>query len=74
MIPRWGVFSPVAFCVIYPGFIVASLFSVLIVGPLGAEAAQYFQDLDLGALLARTCCCLHEPQTPRVFAGTRSKA
>ncbi len=54
---------------LYPGFIVASLVSVLIVGPLGADAAQYFQDLDLGGFL-RGLLLLHDPQTPRVFAGT----
>ncbi|MFM0243605.1 acyltransferase family protein [Paraburkholderia sediminicola] len=54
---------------LYPGFIVASLVSVLIVGPLGADAAQYFQDLDLGGFV-RGLLLLHDPQTPRVFAGT----
>ena len=54
---------------IYPGFIVASLFSVLVAGPLGAQAAQYFHDLDLIAFF-RGLLLLHEPHTPRVFAGT----
>ncbi|WP_429302908.1 acyltransferase family protein [Paraburkholderia sp. GAS199] len=54
---------------LYPGFIVASLISVFIVGPLGADAAAYFHDLDLRVVL-RNLLLLHDPQTPRVFAGT----
>jgi peptidoglycan/LPS O-acetylase OafA/YrhL len=54
---------------LYPAFIVASLVSVLIVGPLGANATQYFAQLDLLKSL-RELLTLRDPQTPRVFAGT----
>lgn len=54
---------------LYPAFIVASFFSVLVVGPLGADAAQYFRELELGRFL-RGVLALQEPHTPRVFAGT----
>lgn len=54
---------------LYPAFIVASFASVLIVGPLGADAAQYFRELEIGRFL-RGVLTLQEPHTPRVFAGT----
>ncbi|WJF91852.1 acyltransferase [Paraburkholderia bonniea] len=58
---------------LYPGFIVASLISVMIVGPLGAEVSQYFNDLNIGKSL-RGLLTLRDPQTPRVFAGTYAEA
>jgi peptidoglycan/LPS O-acetylase OafA/YrhL len=54
---------------LYPGFLVASAVSVLLVGPLGAHASEYFRELDLRVFL-RGLLLLHDPQTPRVFAGT----
>lgn len=56
---------------IYPGFIVASAISVFLVGPLAANAAQYWSQLSLpqfvkGALLLRV------PTTPPVFEGSYS--
>lgn len=54
---------------LYPAFIAASFLSVLIVGPLGADASQYFRELELGRFL-RGVLALQEPHTPRVFAGT----
>ncbi len=54
---------------LHPAFIVASVVSVFIVGPLGAPAADYFQQLDLGRFL-RGLATLHDPQTPQVFAGS----
>jgi peptidoglycan/LPS O-acetylase OafA/YrhL len=54
---------------IFPGFAIASLVSALLVGPLGANVAQYFtrfQPLDFmkGVLL------LKPPVVPPVFAGS----
>lgn len=54
---------------LYPAFIVASFVSVLIVGPLGADAAQYFRELEIGRFL-RGVLALQDPHTPRVFSGT----
>jgi peptidoglycan/LPS O-acetylase OafA/YrhL len=54
---------------LYPAFVVASLVSVFIVGPLGADARSYFHELDIGRSL-RYLLLLHDPQTPPVFAGT----
>ncbi len=57
---------------LYPAFIVASLVSVFVVGPLGADPVQYFADLDLWQSL-RGLLTLRNPQTPRVFAGTHAE-
>lgn len=54
---------------IYPAFIVASVLSVFVAGPLGAIPHQYFADLEVGRFL-RGLLVLRDPQTPRVFAGT----
>ncbi|CAB3755671.1 acyltransferase family protein [Paraburkholderia solisilvae] len=57
---------------LYPGFIVASLFSVFVVGPLGADAHAYFAGLDVRRFL-RGLVLLHMPETPPVFAGTTAQ-
>ncbi|CAH2786515.1 MAG: hypothetical protein CBHOC_1991 [uncultured Caballeronia sp.] len=55
---------------LYPAFVVASVISVFIVGPLGAAVAgDYFRELDLKQVLVGFLM-LHEPHTPIVFAGT----
>lgn len=54
---------------IYPAFIVASILSVFVVGPLGANPTTYFHQLDLGQFF-RSALVLRDPHTPRVFAGT----
>ncbi len=53
---------------IYPGFIVASLVSAFIVGPLGSNAAQYFSEFRFAAFLWDTAL-LRMPSTPPVFDG-----
>lgn len=53
---------------IYPGFIVASLICALIVGPLGSDAAEYFQRLDIGDLVT-SIVLLQTPAIPPVFQG-----
>ena len=45
--PKAAVFLRKRIIRIYPGFILASLVSALIVGPLGAHAANYFAQFDL---------------------------
>ncbi|MGF6765553.1 peptidoglycan/LPS O-acetylase OafA/YrhL [Paraburkholderia sp. GAS33] len=55
---------------LYPAFVVASIFSVLLVGPLGASAVgDYFHALNLRQTLVGFLV-LREPHTPAVFAGT----
>jgi peptidoglycan/LPS O-acetylase OafA/YrhL len=54
---------------IYPAFIVASILSVFVAGPLGAVPHQYFAELDI-ARVVRGLMLLQIPPTPRVFAGT----
>lgn len=55
---------------IYPGFIVASLVCVLIVGPLGAlSIVDYFAELHPFSVL-RAILFLSEPQIPPVFDGS----
>jgi peptidoglycan/LPS O-acetylase OafA/YrhL len=53
---------------IVPGFAVASLLSVLVVGPLGASAVAYFHRLHPLAV-ARDLLLLRSPRTPPVFSG-----
>jgi peptidoglycan/LPS O-acetylase OafA/YrhL len=53
---------------IYPGFIVASLVSVYLVGPLGAEPARYFAELSTAKVLL-ALPILHAPMIPPVFDG-----
>jgi peptidoglycan/LPS O-acetylase OafA/YrhL len=57
---------------LYPGFIVASLFSVFVVGPLGADPHAYFTRLDVLRFL-QGLVLLHMPDTPPVFAGTTAQ-
>ncbi|TWI61506.1 peptidoglycan/LPS O-acetylase OafA/YrhL [Pseudoduganella lurida] len=53
---------------IYPGFVVACLVCVVIVGPLGSEPARYFAALD-GGRVALGIATLYGPVTPPVFKG-----
>lgn len=54
---------------IYPAFVVASLISVFIVGPLASVPAIYFASLDPGAFV-QGLVFLTKPVTPAVFQGT----
>lgn len=54
---------------IYPAFIVASIVSIFVAGPLGAIPHQYFAELDI-ARVFRGLLLLQVPTTPRTFAGT----
>ena len=55
---------------IYPGFVVASLVSVCVVGALGAaDARHYLARIDLPGLL-QNVVFLRAPSTPPTFAGT----
>lgn len=54
---------------IYPGFIVASLVSALIVGPLGSIPAQYFAHFQWPKFLF-SLFLLQQPPVPPVFSGT----
>jgi peptidoglycan/LPS O-acetylase OafA/YrhL len=51
---------------IYPGFIVAGLLSALVVGPLGAQAASYFSELEVFKL-AKSMLLLKVPAVPPSF-------
>lgn len=53
---------------IYPAFIVASLVSAFIVGPLGSNAAQYFSEFNYVAFV-RDMLLLKMPSVPPVFEG-----
>lgn len=53
---------------IYPAFIVASLLSVLVVGPLGSDAGAYFSQFHWAQFLKRMALLLR-PQVPPVFQG-----
>jgi peptidoglycan/LPS O-acetylase OafA/YrhL len=54
---------------IYPAFIVASLLSALIVGPLGANATQYFAQIDFKQLF-KEMLLLRPLSVPPTFEGT----
>ena len=55
---------------LYPGFVVASVISVFVVGPLGAAVVgDYFRELNLRQVLVGFLV-LRDPHTPAVFAGT----
>ena len=54
---------------IYPGFIIASLISALIVGPLASQSSNYFDIFDPASFLLGTAF-LTIPATPAVFDGT----
>jgi peptidoglycan/LPS O-acetylase OafA/YrhL len=51
---------------IYPGFIVASLVCIYLVGPLGTDPARYFRELST-TTVAICLAVLHGPVTPAVF-------
>ena len=53
---------------IYPGFIIASLICVLVVGPLGAEPMAYFSRLEWSTVV-KDIFLLRAPTTPPVFDG-----
>lgn len=53
---------------IYPGFLVASVISAFVVGPLGADTVQYFANFDLLSF-ATSAFMLEVPAVPHVFAG-----
>lgn len=65
-VPVPGLFLKKRILRIYPGFIVASLLCIFIVGPLGAEAARYFSELS-AAKAAVGMAVLRAPVIPRVF-------
>lgn len=54
---------------LYPAFIVASVLSVFVVGPLGASTAQYFSDWSAHKFFA-DLVGLRQPRTPDVFANS----
>ena len=54
---------------IYPGFVVASLLSALVVGPLWADAAHYLSQFSLLHFL-KAVLLLRIPATPPVFTGS----
>jgi peptidoglycan/LPS O-acetylase OafA/YrhL len=54
---------------IYPAFIIASLLSAIIVGPLGANAAGYFAQIDFKELF-KGLLLLRAPSVPPTFEGT----
>jgi peptidoglycan/LPS O-acetylase OafA/YrhL len=58
---------------IYPGFLVASLVGLLIVGPLGAVPSEYFSQLKLWASI-KGALLLQSTITPPVFAGQSNPA
>jgi peptidoglycan/LPS O-acetylase OafA/YrhL len=54
---------------IYPGFVVASIFSALVVGPLGATGEGYFSHFDFPRFVTGILL-LQMPATPPVFSGS----
>ena len=54
---------------IYPAFIVATLVSAFVVGPLAADPIRYFSSFWLGGLI-KSLLRLEAPVTPDVFLGT----
>ena len=53
---------------IYPAFVVASLFSVFVVGSIGSDAPEYFSRLKVGQLV-KELLLLEAPTVPPVFKG-----
>jgi peptidoglycan/LPS O-acetylase OafA/YrhL len=53
---------------IYPGYVIAGLICALVVGPLAADPARYFADLQVPALLS-SLALLQIPEVPAVFDG-----
>lgn len=67
--PRWQSFLWKRATRIVPGFVVAYLISVVVVGAIGAgDAAAYFHQLD-GRRFVKELLKLCAPVTPPVFAG-----
>ena len=68
--PRWSTYLKKRVLRIYPGFVVAYLLSVLVVGAVGADNdTAYFNNLHLG-LMAREMLLLHDPSTSATFEGS----
>jgi peptidoglycan/LPS O-acetylase OafA/YrhL len=66
--PVAGVFLRKRILRIFPGFIVASLVCVYLVGPLGADSERYFRELSTAKVLL-ALPVLHAPVIPPVFDG-----
>jgi peptidoglycan/LPS O-acetylase OafA/YrhL len=66
--PVAGVFLRKRILRIFPGFVVASLVCVYLVGPLGADSASYFRELSTASVLL-ALPVLHAPVIPAVFDG-----
>lgn len=67
--PQFGPFVAKRVLRIYPGFVVATLFATLIVGPLAADSVAYFRSFDVPELL-KTLLLLRWPVTPSTFEGS----
>jgi peptidoglycan/LPS O-acetylase OafA/YrhL len=55
---------------LYPAFVVASVLSVFVVGPLGASAPHYFSSWEPHKFMS-DLLSLRQPRTPPVFEGSR---
>ncbi|HEX4608503.1 MAG TPA: acyltransferase [Urbifossiella sp.] len=66
--PRLASFGRKRALRIVPGFVVASLLSALVVGPLGSDPATYFAGFNPVAYL-RSMALFEPPEVPPVFAG-----
>ena len=66
--PLAGVFLRKRVLRIFPGFVVASLVCVYLVGPLGADSGRYFHELSTANVLL-ALPVLHAPVIPPVFDG-----
>jgi peptidoglycan/LPS O-acetylase OafA/YrhL len=55
---------------IYPGFVVASLLSAFVFGPMGARAADYFAQFNFFEFI-KEMLLLRAPSVPPVFAGSQ---
>jgi peptidoglycan/LPS O-acetylase OafA/YrhL len=66
--PQIGLFLKKRMLRIYPGFIIASLISGLVVGPLGSDAAKYFSDFWISGFV-KGMALLQMPVTPPAFVG-----
>jgi peptidoglycan/LPS O-acetylase OafA/YrhL len=64
--PRPAAFLKKRVLRIYPAFVVAALISALLVGPLGADTAQYFSELQTTKLL-KSIVLLKVPEVPPTF-------
>jgi peptidoglycan/LPS O-acetylase OafA/YrhL len=53
---------------IYPGFVVATVISALLIGPIWSEAGSYFLEFNFPKFVAESAL-LFAPKTPPVFSG-----